>query len=448
MSHYRGKKSQQWVKGATAIGVAALTAAAVIVPASGALAATSKISGTLKIITWVNPPAVAALTKINKEFEQKYPGVTVQFETAANDTAGYATLLSTTVDSASADIVTDVNSIQPLPLNPTRATMSQTEFWASSGAYLPLNNQPWIHDFSSTALAQETYKGQIYGVLSGQYQRILFYNKADFAKYHLSVPTTYNQFLTTLQTLKSHGVQPLWLGVGGGAAGYVQQFITNALMQELWLPHAPGGNLNTALQTGAAKWTSPYFVQAETEEAAIGKYLEPNYTGASWEAMPGDFASNKGAILLDGSWDLPTVQQANPSIKVGSFPLPGSNIASDNQPMLQPDLNFEVLKKAQNMPAALAYLAFFASKPIYEQYVDMTGISPSETSGTYSNFAAGVLGKWLGKGVEWTDSFPNLTATQGFYDTANEFPILQENVISGSTSPQKAAQLAESSWKK
>ncbi|HTT89708.1 MAG TPA: extracellular solute-binding protein, partial [Acidimicrobiales bacterium] len=447
MSHYQGKKSRSWVKGATAVGAAALTAAGVTFP-STAFAATSKISGTLKIITWVNPPAVMALTKIDKEFEQKYPGVTVQLQTEANDTAGYATLLETSVDSGSADIVTDVNSIQPLPLNANRTTMSQTEFWASSGAYLPLNNQPWIHDFSSTALAQETYKGQIYGVLSGQYQRVLFYNKADFAKYHLSVPTTYNQFLTVLQTLKSHGVQPLWLGVGGGAAGYVQQFFTNALTEELWLPHVPGQNVNTDLQTGATTWTSPYFVQAEKEEAAIGKYLEPNYTGASWEAMPQDFASNKGAILVDGSWDLATVHQANPSLQVGSFPLPGSNIASQNQPQLQPDLNFEVLKKAQNIPAALAYLAFFASKPIYEQYVDTTGISPSETGGTYSNFAAGVLGKWLGKGIEYTSSFPTLTATQGYYDTATEFPLLQENVISGSITPQKAAQEIQSSWKK
>jgi raffinose/stachyose/melibiose transport system substrate-binding protein len=447
MSHYEGKKSRSWLKGATAIGAAALTAAGVTIP-STAFAATSKISGTLKIITWVNPPAVTALTKIDKEFEQKYPGVTVQLQTEANDTAGYATLLETSVDSGSADIVTDVNSIQPLPLNANRTTMSQTEFWASSNAYLPLNNQPWIHDFSSTALAQETYKGQIYGVLSGQYQRVLFYNKADFAKYHLSVPTTYNQFLTVLQTLKSHGVQPLWLGVGGGAAGYVQQFFTNALMEELWLPHVAGQNVNTDLQTGATTWTSPYFVQVEQEEAAIGKYLEPNYTGASWEAMPQDFASNKGAILVDGSWDLATVHQANPSLQVGSFPLPGSNVASQNQPQLQPDLNFEVLKKAQNIPAALAYLAFFASKPIYEQYVDMTGISPSEPSGTYSNFAAGVLGQWLGKGIEYTSAFPNLTATQGYYDTATEFPLLQENVISGSTTPQKAAQLIEKSWKK
>jgi raffinose/stachyose/melibiose transport system substrate-binding protein len=428
------------------MGIAALTAATVTVPT--AAWAASGPSGTLKIITWVNPPAVDALTKIDKEFEQKYPNVTVQLQTEANDTTGYATLLTTSVDSGSADIVTDVNSIQPLPLNPTRATMSQTEFWASSNAYLPLNNQPWIHDFTPTALEQETYKGQIYGVLSGQYQRALFYNKADFAKYHLSVPTTYTQFLNVLSTLKSHGVQPLWLGVGGGAAGYVQQFLTTALMQELWQPNVPGKNLATDLQTGATTWNSKYYVQAETEEAAIGKYFEPDYTGISWESMPGDFAANRGAILMDGSWDLSTVQQANPKLQVGTFPVPGSNIASQNQTILQPDLNFEVLKKAQNIPAALAYLAFFASKPIYEQYVDITGISPSETSGTYTSFSSGVLGSWLGKGTQVATILPNpMPPVEGYYDTATEFPLLQEQVMAGSTTPQKAAQLIQSSWK-
>lgn len=446
MFHYRAKRAPYRAKAVAAISVAALSAANFAAPTQAWGA--SGPSGTLKIITWVNPPAVDALTKIDKEFEQKYPNVTVQLQTAANDTAGYATLLETTVDAGSADIVTDVNSIQPLPLKPTRQTMSQTQLWASSGAYLSLNKEPWIHDFSPTALGEETYKGQIYGVLSGQYQRVLFYNKADFAKYHLSAPTTYNQFMTVLKTLKSHGVQPLWLGVGGGAAGYVQQFITQALMQELWQPNVAGKNLATALQDGSTTWDSKYFVQAETEEAAIGKYLEPDYTGISWEAMPGDFASNKGAILVDGSWDLSTVHQANPKLAVGSFPLPGSNVAADNQPQLQPDLNFEVLKKASNIPAALDYLAFFASKPIYEQYVDMTGISPSETSGNYSAFASGVLGKWLGKGVEVGTSMPTLTATQGYYDTPNEFPLLQEAVISGSKSPQDAAKLVQSSWKK
>jgi hypothetical protein len=36
---------------------------------------------------------------------------------------------------------------------------------------------------------------------------------------------------------------------------------------------------------------------------------------------------------------------------------------------------------------------------------------------------------------------------EGYYDTATEFPLLQEQVMAGSTTPQKAAQLIQSSWK-
>ena len=184
-----------------------------------------------------------------------------------------------------------------------------------------------------------------------------------------------------------------------------------------------------------------------TEEAAIGKYIEPDYTGVPWTGMPGAFGANKAAMLLDGSWDLASVQKANPALQVGSFPLPGSNVASANQPILQPDLNFEILRQAHNMTAAQAWMAFFASKPIYEQYVDITGISPSETSGNYTSFSSKVLASWLGKGIEDGTILPTLTPTQGFYDTPTEFPLLQEAVLAGSQTPQKAAQLVDSSWK-
>ena len=447
MQRYRANKPTYGIRAATAIGVAALAAAATLVPSTAWAATSSGPSGTLKIITWVNPPAVAAITKIDQLFEQKYPNVHVQLQTAANVTAGYATLLSTTVDANTADIVTNVYQIQPLPLHPTRSTMLPTQYWASSGVYLPLNNEPWIHNFTSSALATETYNGQIYGVLSGVYQRVVFYNKTDFAKYHISVPTTYNQFLTVLKTLSADHVTPLWLGVGGGASIYVPDFLTEPLMAELWLPHVAGNNIFTATQTGAAKFNNPYYIQAMTEEAAIGKYIEPDYTGVPWTGMPGAFASNKAAMLLDGSWDLASVQKANPGIQVGSFPLPGSNVASANQPLLQPDLNFEILKHAQNMPAAQAWMAFFASQPIYEQYVDITGISPSETSGTYSSFSSKVLGSWLGKGINVLSVTPNWAPTRGYYDTPVQYPLLQEAVLSGSKSPQDVAKLVDSNWK-
>jgi len=446
MIFHRTKRISFRVTATTAIGVAALMAAGSTVPAASAQA--SGPSGSLKIITWVNPPAVQALTQIDNEFMKQYPNVKVTLETEANVTAGYVTLLATSVDSSSADIVTSTNEIQPLPLKPTRANMTPMQYWASSNVFLPLNGQPWLKNFNSAAVQPETYNGQIDGILSGVYQRVVFYNKTDFAKYHVSVPTTYSQFMTLLATLSADHVTPLWLGLGGGASIYAPDFVTMPLMASLWLPHAPGANIYTDLQTGSQKWDNPYFVQALTEEAAIAKYIEPDYTGVSWEGMPAAFAENKAPMLLDGSWDLATVQKANPSIKLGSFPLPGSNIASQNLPLVQPDLNLEVLRHGHDTANALKWMAFFASKPIYEQYVDITGISPSETSGTYTSFSSGVLGSWLGKGTQVATILPNpMPPVEGYYDTATEFPLLQEQVMAGSTTPQKAAQLIQSSWK-
>ncbi len=216
-------------KATSAIGIAVLTVAASTLGTTPAWGAASGPSGTVKIITWINPPAVAAFKKIDAEFEKAYPNITVQLETAANVTTGYASLLTTTVDAASADIVTSTFEIQPLPLNPTRANMNEMQYWASSNVFLPLNGQPWLKNFNSAAMQTETYNGHVDGVLSGVYQRVVFYNKADFAKYHLSVPTTYSQFITLCNTLESDHLTPLWLGVGSGASIYVQDFLTMPL---------------------------------------------------------------------------------------------------------------------------------------------------------------------------------------------------------------------------
>jgi len=401
----------------------------------------------VKIITWVNPPAVTALTKIDAEFQQKYPNIKVQLVTEANTTAGYGTLEETTVDANSADIVSSAYDVQPLPLNATKANLNQFQYWATNNVFLPLNNQPWLKDFTNQAAQLESYKGQVYSLFTGLYQRVVFYNKADFAKYHLGVPHTYSEFITVLQTLKAHHVIPIWLGLGAGASIYAEEFLTIPLIADLWRPYVPGDSLATDLQNRSVTWNNPRFVQALTEEATIAQYLEPHFTGAPWLATPGDFASNKAAMDLDGSWSLSSIQTANPKIQVGSFPLPGSNIANDNQPIVGLGLNLSVLRKAPDMTNALLWMSFFASHPIYEQYVDMTGISPSETTGRYTSFAATVLGSWLGKGIPASAVLPPLTTTEGYYDTATEFPLLQEAVMDGTTTPQKAAAEIQSSWK-
>jgi raffinose/stachyose/melibiose transport system substrate-binding protein len=446
---------QRWARpalaGSLALAIAVFSAAcssSSTTPAAtstGSGASSSSISGTLKLITWENPPAVSAINAIDKAFMAKYPNVKVSLQTAANVNGPYETLLQQTVDAGTADIVTTVQPFQALPKNPTRTNETPFQFWSTSGAFEPLNGQSFLSDYTPSAIAAETYQGKTYGVVSGTYQEGVFYNKATFAKYGLSVPTTYSQFLTVLQTLKSKGVTPMFVGLGNVGPVYLQ-FIYYELMIDLWYPNAPGGNLATALETGAAKWTDPEFITAMNEEKTISQYLEPNYTGVPWENMPGDFANGKAAMLVDGSWDLPLIQQANPKTQVGFFPLPGSNVAADNQPYVGDNLTFEVLKSSHNLPAAMAWLNFFSQASTYAGYVNTTGISSSQNGGTFNGYTAQAMGSWFGKGVNQNNFYPVLSSSNAYYDQQTNWPDLQLDVIQGSKTAAQAAALYQQDW--
>ena len=427
-------------------GLLAVAVAGTAVACSSGSSGGSGGSTTLKIITWVNPPAVKAINTIDAEFHKKYPNINVKLQTAVNVNGPYETLLQQTVTSGSADIVTSVTQLQALPLHPSRANETPWQYWSTNNAFASLTGQPFLKDYTPSALAAETYNGKTYGIVSGNYQEGVFYNKAVFAKYHLSAPTTYSQFLAVCKTLKAHGVQPLFTALGNVGPVYLQ-FIYYEAMVNLWYPHAPNGNLASAIENGSAKWTDPAFVQGMNEEKTVAQYLEPNYTGVPWEAMPGDFAKGQGAMLLDGSWDLASIQQANPKLQVGYFPLPFSNTAADNQAYAQDDLTFSVLNSSPNKAAAMKWLAFYSSPSVYAQYVKITGISPSQSGGTFNGYAASVMGSWFGKGVNRNVMYPVLSPNNGYYDQQTNWPDLQLQVIQGKMSAQQAAATYQKDWK-
>jgi raffinose/stachyose/melibiose transport system substrate-binding protein len=279
--------------------------------------------------------------------------------------------------------------------------------------------------------------------VTGVYQRGVFYNRAIFAQYHLSVPKTYNQLMADAKILSSHGVTPFLIGLQNVGPAYLQ-FIYFPLMQDIWRTRV-GGNLNTALWTNRTQWTSPEFKTVLERTVQTMHYLEPNFTGVSWESMPGDFADGKAAMLLDGSWDLASVHQANPSLKVGYFPFPGSNHPQYNQSLVSGDLTFAVLADAPDKSAAFTWLKFFAQPKIYAQYVDETGISPTET-GVYHSFSASVLGRYFGTGVHLSQSFPVLPANGPYWVQQTNWPKLILDVYDGKYTVTQAANMLQSEW--
>lgn len=155
--------------------------------------------------------------------------------------------------------------------------------------------------------------------------------------------------------------------------------------------------------------------------------------------MPGDFAAGKAAMLLDGSWDLSSVLKAKPNMQIGYFPLPGSNTAADNKSVANADLTWTVLKSSKNKALAEKWLTFFASKTSYNQYVQMTGISPSE-NGSFQSPTGTIMGKWFGTGRLINQTANWLIPNGPFYMQSNNFWAEQLKMLQGGISANKLVQ--------
>jgi ABC-type glycerol-3-phosphate transport system substrate-binding protein len=114
----------------------------------------------ITLITWVNPPAVAALKQIDQEFHKKYPNITVNYQTAADDLGGYVTMQETAVRNHEVQIM-GILPFQPLPYHVNINSLSTVQLWATHRQFVALNGQPWLSRFNPTAEKSVSYHGKV-----------------------------------------------------------------------------------------------------------------------------------------------------------------------------------------------------------------------------------------------------------------------------------------------
>jgi len=213
-----------------------------------------------------------------------------------------------------------------------------TIFWTWGGGTLQqyikagdvssLGNPSWLSDFLPSSLGAVTYQGQVYGVpVEGTQPVYFFYNKQIFDKYNLTFPTTWSGLLSTVATLKSHGVDPISLAEGDQWPG---------LMYLEYLADRIGGpSVADALQSNSpGAWSNPAVTQALTDIQQLVKagafqsgYDSLHYSGGGSDAL---VYSGKAAMQLMGDWDISSILGSDASFVNGgnlgtaSFPtIPG-----------------------------------------------------------------------------------------------------------------------------
>ena len=388
--------------------------------AAGALAATGltacggsgSSSNTLVVAEWTNAAAVQETQAIDAAFEKAHPGVKVKLETAPTTAGAWPALQSSLLASKNVDVLAQfAQAPADYPPAYTKTQPSGTAALVANGQFLDLSSQPFMKRFDlSTQQFTMGYKGGVYGVTTAEYVNNsgLFYKKDLLAKYGLSVPTTFDQFINDLKVLKSKGVSPVFVA---GKDGY-QSIIWFGIYNQLLMQDKPASDANSIwvqrdqqFWQGQQNWNSAVYQEAAQRYEEVMSYIEPDAGGVPAQTAPGVWASNANdyPFLVDGSYDGNTIAQANPSLQFGFFAVPGTDNASWNRPDLAPDLTWTVPKWAKHQTLALEYLDFFTQQSNYAAWLKATGSVSTEPA---------VPTPTLG----WTD-WLTAHASQGFIGT-------------------------------
>ena len=170
---------------------------------------------------------------------------------------------------------------------------------------VPLTDEAWVARMNPLSVEQVSLDGVVYGLtiwdtLGGSW--VVVYNKAIFAEYGLSVPTTYAEFAAINQTLLDAGVTPIYEPVADG------------WHQVLWFPEiGPAFEAASPGLTVALNANETTFAANATMQMALTQLQETYEMGYFGEdALSNEFV-NTEAALAGGEY----------AMTVNRFGLPG-----------------------------------------------------------------------------------------------------------------------------
>lgn len=177
----------------------------------------------------------------------------------------------------------------------------------------------WEADYGLSPSVMQAYEvgGQYYAAPLYTSDWIMYYNKKDFAQYHLSVPLTWAGLMHDAAVLKSHGVTPFTY-YDDDWAGFIW-------FEQLLVEENPAAY--EELMSGKISYTSPPVVAAMQEWRTIaddGYFSTPQNIDTE---TPADFLNGSQAMMLIGSWDetVLTHDGGVPGKTFGAFVVPPLN---------------------------------------------------------------------------------------------------------------------------
>ncbi|WP_449373819.1 ABC transporter substrate-binding protein [Arthrobacter psychrolactophilus] len=194
----------------------------------------------------------------------------------------------------------------------------------------------------------------------------VLYNPEIFAKYGVSVPTTWDEFIAAADTFKAAGVNPFFMTLKD--AWTIQPSFVNL-----------AGNLMPADffdDVRSAKWTAAggqYSFdkdggEAATKLAKLFSYAQPGAEAAGYNDGNAAFGAGESAMYLQGSFAIPAIRASNPDAKIASFPYPTSNDPARTTLVSGVDVALAIGKDTKHPVEAKKFVEYLMSTELLDYY--------------------------------------------------------------------------------
>lgn len=305
---------------------------------------------TIQFWTW-RPEDVAAYDKMLAVFEKQNPDIHV-VQSAQKNTE-YNTILSAALSGGSGPDVFQTRAYGGL------------ETFAQSGYLEPLGS--WVPELKSFAPgplrgATSVKDGKVYGVPFASQTLFVYYNKSMYDKLGLSVPQTWSEFISNLDTMKKAGIQPL---ANGAKDGWTLEVLMGALAPNFY----GANNFFDAVVKGDTTFEDPRFVAALNRLKELTPYMPNLYMGVSYTDMQQSFINEQAGHFIGGSFEAGYFSAQNPDLKYDFFPGPSAQPGQPRYVSTYADGNFSMNAGTAHKEAAAKLLRFFASKTFGDMFV-------------------------------------------------------------------------------
>ncbi|TAM67576.1 MAG: extracellular solute-binding protein [Microbacteriaceae bacterium] len=309
-------------------------------------------NGTITMVNKYSDPSTSKyFPAMAAAFEKLHPGVKVNIQQESDQ--GYKDKIKVL---ASSNSIPDIYFVW---------AGSYAKQYVDAGFAMNLTSQigpgtAWNKTLAPSAVKAGVYNGKNYGIPIDLDAKFMVYNKKIFADNGITVPKTFEELLSTCQTLKNKGITPINFGNVDGwpALHYVTQL--NAY-------DVPATTLNSDYTSAQGKFTDPGYVKALTQFKELLTQCTPTPTASNGinhtDAQVG-FAADKSAMMYLEWVEFGLLDNTQLAKDGWSFfQLPAASDAAGSTTTLEgaPD-EFLINPKSKNPALAVAFMKFVVSK--------------------------------------------------------------------------------------